>query len=87
MRVKEVHERKLTGEKGFTLIELIISLLILSILAACTMPVARHVMRRNREQELKKTLREIRHAIDAYHAVCTGQPGFSMLAEKKDTTC
>lgn len=87
MRVKQAHQRKVKGENGFTLIELIISLLILSVLAASTMPVARHVMRRQREQELKKTLREIRHAIDAYHAVCIGQPGFSQFAEKKDTTC
>jgi len=90
MRVTKVREGKVKSQEGFTLIELIISMLMLSILAACTMPVARHVMRWHREQELKKTLREIRHAIDAYHAVCNapqGQPTFGPFAEKKDATC
>jgi general secretion pathway protein G len=52
------------------LLELIITLAIISILAASTIPVARNVIKRNKEIELRRNLREIRMAIDAYNADC-----------------
>lgn len=53
---------------GFTLIEMMITLAIIAILVAMATPLAELSTRRAREQELRRSLREIRDAIDAYHA-------------------
>jgi general secretion pathway protein G len=58
------------NESGFTLLELIISLGIIAILAAGAIPVAKNFIRREKEIELRRNLREIRQAIDAYHVAC-----------------
>ena len=52
---------------GLTLIELLVTLVILSILAAAALPYAEITIRRSNEIELKRTLREIRTAIDQLH--------------------
>ena len=52
--------------KGFTLIELVISLAILALIATMAMPMGEVIVQRNKEQELKHALREIRTSIDAY---------------------
>jgi general secretion pathway protein G len=51
---------------GFSLIELMAVLAILSILAAAAMPMAQLVVKRNKEQELHYELRQLRESIDAY---------------------
>ena len=81
------HRQQTTGKKpdresGFTLLELIITLTIISILAAGTVPVARNLIRREKELELRRNLRELRQAIDKYKDACEGrggQPAFSPL--------
>ena len=45
---------------GFSLLELIITLSILSILVASVVPLTRNNLKRQREYELKQTLREVR---------------------------
>ena len=51
---------------GFTLIELVVTLLIVGLLAAAAVPLVELTVKRNRERELRASLREIRTAIDAY---------------------
>jgi len=52
--------------RGFTLVELLVTVAIVSLLATMAVPVLELSMRRSQEQELRGALREIRTAIDAY---------------------
>ena len=52
--------------RGFTFLELILSMVILSVLAAAAVPTTRTIVKRNKELELKHALMEVREAIDRY---------------------
>ncbi|HEY2400171.1 MAG TPA: type II secretion system protein [Steroidobacteraceae bacterium] len=52
--------------RGFTLIEMVITLAIVALLAVSAMPLAELVAKREKEAQLRAALREIRTAIDAY---------------------
>jgi general secretion pathway protein G len=52
--------------RGFTLIELVVTVAIVGLLATAVFPLARLTMQRDKEAELRSALREIRTAIDAY---------------------
>jgi general secretion pathway protein G len=52
--------------RGFTLIELVVTLLIVGLLAGAAVPLVELTVKRNKERELRAALREIRTAIDAY---------------------
>jgi general secretion pathway protein G len=54
------------GERGFTFIELLIVSTILVILASAVMPLARVANQRQKEGELRRSLREMRTAIDKF---------------------
>ncbi len=57
---------RLGGRSGLTLVELIVAFTIMTLLTAMAIPLARYKIRRERERELRWSLREIRAAIDKY---------------------
>lgn len=62
--------------RGFTYLELLATVAILLVLASAIMPTARVVRTRQKEIELRRSLRIVRTAIDGYHdAVRQGKIG------------
>jgi general secretion pathway protein G len=60
-------QRGLRGRsRGFSYVELLVSVAILGLLAAMAMPLAETTVRRQKETELKLALRQIRQGLDAY---------------------
>jgi general secretion pathway protein G len=63
---------KIKKQAGFSLVELVVTLVVLSILALGTIPLVQNSVRRQKEQRLRETLREIRQAIDEFHRDSSG---------------
>lgn len=53
-------------QRAFTLLEMLITVTVLAILASAVFPLAKNGVRRQQELELRRSLREMRLAIDAY---------------------
>jgi general secretion pathway protein G len=58
------------GQRGLTLVELIVAFTIMLLLTTMAVPMARYRVRREKERELRWALREIRTAIDKYKDAC-----------------
>lgn len=54
-------------QRGFTLIEMIVTLALLATLAAAAAPLMRNYHQRQQETQLRESLRTLRDAIDRYH--------------------
>src|SRR6185503_12878756 len=68
------------NEQGFTLLELVITITVLTILTLGVMPLVKVSVQRQKEQRLRETLRQLRTAIDEFHRDtiginCSGQLG------------
>src|ERR1700674_3037057 len=67
MKVTRFHRgRRGKAAAGFTLLELIVAAIILSILTMMALPLARITIQREKEKELRKALWDMRDAIDRY---------------------
>ncbi|WPH17813.1 type II secretion system protein [Variovorax paradoxus] len=56
----------MNAARGFTLIEMMVTVVLVGILASVVVPLTEMSIRRGKEQELRIALREVRGAIDAY---------------------
>lgn len=77
---------KSTIRSGFTLLELIIVVSILSVLTAAAVPMVRNSVKRERESELRFSLRQIRQAIDRYKKYHDDSNGTAIPLELKTPT-
>ena len=67
---------KVREDRGYTFVEIIVVATIIMILASAIMPLAKVTAQRTREAELRRSLRELRTAIDKYKdAADLGQIG------------
>lgn len=57
---------QLRGSRGYSLLELIITLSVLAILVMGTIPMAQNAAKRDKEMKLRETLRLVRGAIDEF---------------------
>ncbi len=53
-------------QSGFTIVELLVTIVIVSVLASIALPMAGLATKRSKEAELRQSLREIRLALDSY---------------------
>lgn len=60
--------------RGFTLIELVITVTVLSILTLGVVPLLKVSVKRQKEQQLRDALRQMRTAIDEFHRDTVGMP-------------
>jgi general secretion pathway protein G len=64
---RELLSSKPASARGLSLIELLVTLVIVSILAAAALPYAETTIRREKELELRRALRDVRSAIDRFN--------------------
>lgn len=53
-------------QRGFTLVELLVTLALIALVATVALPMAELAIQRNKETDLRTALRQIREAIDAH---------------------
>ena len=69
MKSEQLSLARHSREFGLTLVELIVTIALLSILASAAIPVTIFVVKRDKEHELRRDLWEMRDAIDHYKDV------------------
>lgn len=73
-----------TRSRGFTLLELVITLTVLTILTLGVMPLVQVSVKRQREQRLRESLREMRLAIREFHQDTLGSPCSQQQGTQRD---
>lgn len=68
------HHRRSTHEGGWTLIELVITMTVLAVLSMGVIPMVKTAVKRQREQQLRDSLREMREAIKEFHRDALNSP-------------
>ena len=85
MQVHDRHDTRIHQEHGYSFVELLVVSVILMVLASAIAPLSQATMQRQREVELRRALREIRMAIDAYKdAVDLGEIGGATLDSENE---
>src|SRR5215204_530071 len=64
----------LSAPHGFTLIELVMTITVMTILTLGVIPLMKVSVRRQKEQQLRDSLRQMRIAIDEFHRDTVGMP-------------
>ena len=59
-----------TSQNGVTLVELVVTIAVMSILAGALIPITKFAVKRQKELELRRDLRTMRQAIDLYKKFC-----------------
>jgi general secretion pathway protein G len=73
------------NQAGFTLLEIIIVIIILSVLTAAAIPMVRNTVKREREAELRLALRQLRQAIDRYKEYADRNPNAIPIEWRTET--
>lgn len=80
MSVPLIENVRRVAERGFTLLEMILTLVVLSILVMGTIPLAQNAIQRQRELKLRENLRVMRNAIDEFRRDAVGACGQGAIA-------
>jgi general secretion pathway protein G len=64
--IEGARKNRVRGRRGVTLLELLITLVLISVLVSAAMPLSRLNTKREKEIELRAALREMRDAIDRF---------------------
>lgn len=73
--------------RGFTLLEMIITMAVLAIVVSASIPYMKNSIKRDRELVLRRNLRTIRKAIDAYYVDCEFRKLISQLDRREGDMC
>src|SRR5215510_6579906 len=65
-----MRSRGTKDQAGVTLVELVVTIAVLSIIAGALVPIAKFAVKRQKELELRRDLRTMRAAIDQYKKFC-----------------
>lgn len=85
LRRGSARQLRANNQRGFSLIELVITVTVLTILTMGVVPLMKLAVKRQKEQELHEALRQMREAIDNFHRdtvgmQCTGTAGLTAVA-------
>lgn len=78
-------DRRRNSASGFTLLEVIVTITILTIMSAAAVPILKNTVRSQREIELRENLRELREGVDRYHRFYELNPQAIPIQERTDS--